>query len=117
MIFSCIQNRIPYIISMNYRFFVLIKWVLLIIALGLASFLAFAESSKESTLDQKVVFVLDINKTMNTQDVLSGNQKISRLRAALSLIQKTIVSAPQYSYGLILFNASSEYILPPSFDS
>ena len=114
---SCIQNKIPYIFFMNQRFFTLIKLLLLVIALGLASFLAFGESGKDVVPDQKIVFVLDINKTMNTQDVLSGSKKISRLQVAKSLIQKTIVSEPQFSYGLILFNAGTDYIIPPTFDT
>lgn len=102
---------------MNHTSFLLIKLVLLFIALGLASFLAFGESGKDVAADQKVIFVLDINRTMNTQDIFSGNQKISRLQAAKSLIQKTIITDPQFSYGLILFNASTDYILPPTFDT
>lgn len=102
---------------MNQTSFVLIKLVLLFIALGLASFLSFGEGGKDVAIDQNVIFVLDINRSMNTEDVLSGGQKISRLQAARSIIQKTIIANPQFSYGLILFNASTDYILPPSFDS
>ena len=102
---------------MNYRFFVFIKFLLLIIALGLATFLAFGEHSKNVAPDQKVVFVLDVNRTMNTKDVFSWTQKLSRLQAAKSLIKKTISSDTQFSYGLILFNASTDYIIPPTFDS
>ena len=90
---------------------------MLIIALGLASFLAFGGSRKDIAPDQKVVFVLDINRTMNTKDVLSGTKPISRLQAAKSFIQKTLISDPQFSYGLILFNASADYIIPPTFDT
>ncbi|MFA7298021.1 MAG: hypothetical protein WC010_00020 [Candidatus Absconditabacterales bacterium] len=102
---------------MNYRFFSLIKLILLIVALGLASFLAFGERGKNITPDQKVVFVLDINRTMNTKDVFSGTKQISRIQAAKTLIQKTILSDSQFSYGLILFNASADYIIPPTFDT
>jgi hypothetical protein len=102
---------------MNQKAFVLTKLILLLIALGLASFLAFGDGGNHITPDQKIVFVLDINRTMNTQDVFSGTQMISRLQAAKSLIHKTILSAPQFSYGLIVFNASSDYILPPTFDT
>lgn len=102
---------------MNYTFFTFTKLILLIIALGLATFLAFGESGKHVAPDQKVVFVLDINRTMNTKDVYSGTQQISRLQAAKTLIQKTLFSDSQFSYGLILFNASTDYILPPTFDT
>lgn len=102
---------------MNYRFFAFIKLILLFIALGLASFLALGDNGKSAAPDQKVVFVLDINRTMNTQDVLSGTQQISRLQAAKSLIKKTIAAYPDYSYGLLLFNASADYIIPPTFDT
>ena len=102
---------------MNYRFFSFIKLLLLIIALCLASFLAFGESGKNIAPDQKVVFILDINRTMNTQDILSWVQKTSRLQAAKQLIQKTILSDSQFSYGLILFNASMDYIIPPTLDT
>jgi len=78
---------------------------LLLIALVLAFFLAFFDVRKDVDSDQKIVFVLDINRTMNTKDVFSGAQPISRLQAAKSLIQKTILSDPQLSYGIILFNA------------
>jgi hypothetical protein len=79
--------------------------MLLVLAIFLAGFLAFFDTHKESTPDQKIVFVLDINRTMNTKDVFSGTQSISRLQAAKFLIQKTIISDPQSSYGIILFNA------------
>jgi len=102
---------------MNYRFFVFIKLLLLLIALGLASFLAFGEGGEDVTPDQKVVFVVDINRTMNTQDVLSWTKHISRLQAAKSLIQKILLSDTQFSYGLILFNARVDYIIPPTFDT
>lgn len=94
-----------------------IKLILLIIALGVAGFLAFGENKKNVAPDQKIIFVLDINRSMNTQDVFSGTQKISRLQAAKYLIQKTMLSDPQFSYGLILFNASADYIIPPTFDT
>lgn len=102
---------------MNYRFFAFIKLILLFIALGLASFLAFGDAGKHIAPDQKVVFVLDINRTMNTQDVLSGTKHISRLQAAKQIIKKTISSDSDYSYGLIIFNASADYIIPPTFDT
>ena len=93
------------------------KLLLLIVALALAIFLVFAEKGKDALPDQKIVFVLDINRTMNTKDVLSGTQKISRIQAAKSIIQQTILSDPQFSYGLVLFNARSDYIVPPTFDT
>ena len=116
-LFSCIQNKIPYIFFMNYKTFVFIKIFLLFIALVLASFLAFGDQGNHISPDQKIVFVLDINKTMNTQDVFFGTQKISRLQAAKLLIQKTLLSDAQFSYWLILFNASTDYIIPPTFDT
>lgn len=102
---------------MNYRFFTLIKLVLLIVALCLASFLAFGDTWKNAAPEQNIVFVLDINRTMNTKDVFSGTKQISRIQAAKYLIQKTIISDPQFSYGLILFNAGADYIIPPTFDT
>lgn len=102
---------------MNYRFFTFTKLVLLVIALGLASFLAFGESKQAVAPDQNIVFVLDINRTMNTKDILSWTRQLSRLQAAKLLIQTTILSDPQFSYGLILFNASTDYIVPPTFDT
>lgn len=71
-----------------------IKLLLLIVALILASFLAFGNFTNDATPDQKIVFVLDINRSMNTEDVFSGTQKISRLQAAISLIQTTIITDP-----------------------
>ncbi len=71
-----------------------IKLLLLIVALILASFLAFGNITNDATPDQKIVFVLDINRSMNTEDVFSGTQKISRLQAAISLIQTTIITDP-----------------------
>lgn len=54
--------------------------------------------------EHKLVFVLDTSRTMNTEDVLSGKEKISRLSAAKNIIQTTIFSEPGFSYGLIIFN-------------
>ena len=102
---------------MNYKKFALLKLLLLIFALFLASFLAFGESKKDIAPDQKVVFVLDINRTMNTKDMSYDGNQISRLQTAKILIQKTILSDAQFSYGLIIFNASSDYIIPPTFDT
>ena len=102
---------------MPYKPLSTIKLILLVLALGLAGFLAFGEGSKNVAPDQKVVFVLDINRTMNTHDVLSGSKQISRLESAKYLIQKFILSDPGFSYGLILFNASVDYIVPPTFDT
>ena len=102
---------------MNYKKSAILKLLLLILALGLAGFLAFGDSRKEVAPDQNVVFVLDINRTMNTKDVFSGTKQLSRLQAAKSLIKKIILSDPQFSYGLILFNAGADYIIPPTFDT
>jgi hypothetical protein len=60
---------------------------------------------------------LDTNRTMNTKDVFSWTKQISRMQAAKILIQKTISSDLQFSYGLILFNAGTDYIIPPTFDT
>ena len=102
---------------MNYKKFALLKFILLIFALGLAGFLAFGDTSKNIAPDQKVVFVLDINRTMNTKDVFSGSKQISRLESAKYIIQKVMLSDPGFSYGLILFNAGTDYIVPPTFDT
>lgn len=77
----------------------------------------FGQNKNNIAPDQNIIFVLDINKTMNTKDVFSGEQKISRIQAAKSLIQKAVFSDPQFSYGLILFNSSIDYIIPPTFDT
>ena len=102
---------------MNYRLFTLIRLLIVLLALGLAIFLAFGERGETVAPDQKVVFVLDINRTMNTQDVLSGTKQISRLTAAKLLIKKSVLSDPQFSYGLILFNAGADYLIPPTLDT
>ena len=102
---------------LSYRLFIFTKLVLLIIALGLASFLAFGENKDSIAPDHKVIFVLDINRSMNTKDALLWTIPISRLQAAKLLIQKTILSDPQFPYGLILFNASADYIIPPTLDT
>ncbi|EKD25535.1 MAG: hypothetical protein ACD_80C00027G0004 [uncultured bacterium (gcode 4)] len=99
------------------KLFIFIKFLLLIIALSLASFLMYSDSGKQTSPDQKIVFVLDINRTMNTKDVFSGTQQISRLQAAKSLIHQQILSDSQFSYGLILFNQGTDYIIPPTFDT
>lgn len=101
---------------MNHKLLTFLRFLLVIAALGVASFLAFFSSASRG-VDHKIVFVLDINRTMNTQDVLSGSTYISRLQAAKNIITKTISSEPDISYGLVLFNAWADYILPPSFDT
>ena len=102
---------------MGYKYVWLLKIVLLVVAIGLAGFLAIDENKDTLAPDQKVVFVLDVNRTMNTQDVFSWDQKISRLQAAKLIISKTVVSQPGFSYGLILFNVGTDYIVPPTFDT
>ncbi len=102
---------------MNHKSYSLIKLVLLIIALGLAIFLTIGEDRRNAVPDQKVVFVLDVNRTMNTEDVFSGDKKMSRLQAAKALIQKTVISGSSFSYGLVLFDAGLDYIIPPTSDT
>lgn len=102
---------------MNYKKISFIKLLFLFLALVLASFLAFGDSTQEAAPDQQIVFVLDISKTMETQDVISGAQSVSRLDAAKDIIQKTIFSEPNYSYGLILFAAGADYMIPSTFDT
>lgn len=102
---------------MHYRRFALFRFLLLIVALGLASFLAFSSRSLDIAPDHKVIFALDINRTMNTQDVFSGTKPLSRLSAAKMMIAKTVRSHPGFSYGLIIFNAGTDYIVPPTFDT
>jgi len=102
---------------MQYKSFARIQLVLLIVAFGVAIFLLLSEKSTILAPDHNVIFVLDINKTMNTQDILSGTQKISRLAAAKSLISQTIQTTSWYLYGLVLFNGSVYYLVPPTFDT
>jgi hypothetical protein len=56
---------------MKYKFFALFKLVIIVVALGVAGFLALSGQSNERSPDQKIIFLLDINRTMNTNDVLS----------------------------------------------
>lgn len=102
---------------MNYKKISLIKFFLLFLALCLASFLAFGDTVQEATPDQQIVFILDVSKTMDIQDVASGTQVVSRLDAAKHILQTTISSEPHYSYGLILLAGDADYIIPPTFDT
>ena len=102
---------------MNYKIISFIKILLLAVALGVVGFLAFFDRSNDIAPDQKIVFVVDTHLTMNTKDILSGTQTISRLTAAKELIKTMIFSEPQFSYGLIIFNAGADYIVPPTFDT
>lgn len=102
---------------MKYRPLSLIHLLLLVLALFLAGFLAFGEHKKTFAPDQKIVFVVDINRSMNTEDVFLDNKSISRLQAAKYIIHQSIESQSSYSYGLIVFNAGVDYIVPPSFDT
>ena len=79
---------------MNYKRFALLKLLFLFFALGLAVFLAFGVRSNEFTPDHKITFALDINRTMNTQDVLSGKQYISRIAAAKQIIADIVLAEP-----------------------
>lgn len=90
---------------------------MIVVALFVAVILLLEEKTKEFTPDHKIVFVLDINRTMNTEDVLSGTLFLSRLDAAKYVIQNTLLSYPGFSYWLILFNAGTDYLLPPTFDT
>lgn len=71
---------------------------MIVVALFVAVILLLEEKTKEFTPDHKIVFVLDINRTMNTEDVLSGTLSVSRLNAAKYLIQNTLLSYPGFSY-------------------
>ncbi len=101
---------------MHRKLFTFLRFFLVVAALGVAVFLAFFSSSSKSA-DHRIVFVLDINRTMNTQDVLLNAKNISRLQAAKHIIATTLLADPHSSYGLVLFNAGAEYILPPTFDT
>lgn len=102
---------------MSYRFFSFIRFLLLLLALVLASFLAFGDMFDDTTLEPQRIFVLDSNMTMNTEDIRSGGQYISRFQAAKLLIHQLVIADPQLSYGVILFNAQADYIIPPTFDT
>lgn len=102
---------------MNYKKFSLLKILFLLVALWLAVFLLFVGQWKDATFDHSLVFVLDVNRTMNTEDVSLGTNFVSRLDAAKHIIQTTIDTEPGFSYGLVLFNGSTDYIVPPTFDT
>lgn len=102
---------------MKYKKIVILKVCFLFCACVLAVFLLFAGSWKDVSLDHTLVFVLDVNRTMNTQDVSSGVDFISRLDAAKYSITKIINSESGFSYGLILFNGSTDYLVPATFDT
>lgn len=102
---------------MNYKKFLLFKIFFLFIAFWWAIFLLFVEKTQDATLDRSLVFVLDVNRTMNTQDVAVGEKFISRLDAAKQIIPKIIESEPGFSYGLVIFNGWTDYIVPPTFDT
>lgn len=78
------------------------QYIVLLVAFGLTIFLIVSPHDTVPS-DTSVVFVVDVNRTMNTQDVTSGTLTISRLQAAKSLISTMIIRRPEYSYGLLLF--------------
>lgn len=102
---------------MDYKKFSLLNILFLLIALWLVIFLLVAGQWKDVTLDHSLVFVLDVNKTMNTQDVSSGVNFVSRLDAAKQIITKIIDTEPGFSYGLVIFNGWTDYIVPATFDT
>ena len=102
---------------MNYKKFSLLNILFLLIALWLAAFLLVAGQWKDATLDHSLVFVLDVNRTMNTEDVSLDTKFVSRLDAAKHIIQTTIDSEPGFSYGLVIFNGWTDYIVPATFDT
>jgi len=54
---------------------------------------------------------------MNTEDVSLDTKFVSRLDAAKHIIQTTIDSEPGFSYGLVIFNGWTDYIVPATFDT
>ncbi len=102
---------------MNYKKISFLKLFLLVIALWFAVFLVFVQRWSDIGPEHKLVFVLDISRTMNVDDVFSGKEKISRLVAAKQIIQTILFSEPGFSYGLIIFNGWVDYIIPPTLDT
>jgi len=103
---------------MNYKIYIFVKLCLLVAALGVALFLLPHERSHQLTLDSTLVFVLDINSTMNIQDVVSGSSYVSRIDAAKHIVYTLVDSRAADKYGLVVFASSAvEYIVPPTHDT
>lgn len=96
--------------------FLFVQYIVLLIACGLTVFLIL---SPRDTVPQEtsIVFVLDVHRSMNTQDVWSGSLFLSRLQAAKILISTMVIQHPDYLYGLMLLWSGHEYIVPPTFDT
>ncbi len=101
---------------MNYKIYLVIKLCLLFVALCVTGFLIYVEKEQTLGSERRIIFLVDSNKTMNTQDVLSGESYISRLDAAKYIITDIVDTYPGYTYGLVLFNATTSYLVPSTFD-
>lgn len=105
-------------LSKNYKYIYYLKIILLIICLFFTIFLIYFQSNQQNTNEKNIIFMLDLSKTMNTQDIIYKNQMpISRLQTSKYLIQKIIQTYPNYNYWLIVFSNYSDYFLPATQDT
>lgn len=64
-----------------------------------------------------IVWVLDVSKSMDVQDVTEWEQTISRLTWAKKIIENYILAHPENRYGLVIFAGKSRLVSPLTFES
>ena len=93
-----------------------LRYISLICAVIFTAISLFEIHSYSNTSSQKesidVVFVLDVSKSMNTQDL--NDSSLSRIEYAQSQLQDYILNAPDNRYALVIFAGDSISISPLS---
>ncbi|MDP2103821.1 MAG: VWA domain-containing protein [Candidatus Gracilibacteria bacterium] len=64
-----------------------------------------------------LVWILDVSKSMDVQDVSEGDQSISRLTAAKKIIENFILTHPENCYGLVVFAGGARLVSPLTSES
>jgi len=93
----------------------IITIILLVIAfLGPISSIWISNTERQGV---DLVWILDVSKSMDVQDVAEWDQTISRLNTAKKIIENFILTHPENRYGLVIFAGGARLVSPLTSES
>lgn len=110
-----------YVLLFNQNPFHYVRYIVLALSLSIIVFSLFDieywnKRQKWTQNGVDIVFVLDVSKSMNVQDVSLKNIKLSRLQYAKNIINNTILESPENRYWLVIFAWDAISASPLTFD-
>lgn len=104
----------------KFKYLIIIKLWLLVLSITIFWYLFFFtnQNKNNSFYEKKIIFILDVSHSMNTQDIKTTYWLyIPRLEASKQLIAKTIQQTPNNKFWMIIFSKKSNYFIPPTYDT